>query len=150
MIPVMLAGTLLYGKRYSGVEYFCAMLIAGAQLRLDQPPPPRALRPAPSATAEARRRHRASTRPLPAAGGISLFALTKDSGHVRSKLLAPNARLGYGLVFFNLGADGVTNALQDRARAQRLAPRPPLCPPPARLVSLAVLPPPQRSHCTTA
>ena len=33
---------------------------------------------------------------------------------MRSKLLAPNARLGYGLVFFNLGADGVTNALQDR------------------------------------
>lgn len=28
MIPVMLMGTLIGGKRYSGLEYMCAMLIA--------------------------------------------------------------------------------------------------------------------------
>lgn len=77
MIPVMVAGTLLYGKRYRPLEYFCAVLIAG---------------------------------------GVSLFALTKSSGAVKSKLADPNAPLGYALVFFNLGADGYTNALQDQIK----------------------------------
>jgi UDP-galactose transporter B1 len=45
------------------------------------------------------------------AAGISLFA-KQSSAKVTSKLVAPNAPLGYMLCFFNLMFDGYTNAMQ--------------------------------------
>lgn len=98
----MLTGTVLYGKRYSSVEYLCAFLIAGKICGCS--------------TREATAPVSDATRP---SGGVSVFALTKDHGSVKSKLAAPNAVLGYALVFFNLGADGYTNALQDQAFSQQ-------------------------------
>ena len=50
------------------------------------------------------------------AGGISLFAATKNSGAVMEKLASPDALAGYTLVFLNLGMDAYTNAYQDTAR----------------------------------
>lgn len=104
-IPVMLAGVLLHGKRYKPLEYISALLIAGATARtatLVYAADPLAF---------------ASPRwPRVLAGGISLFAIVKDSDHVRSKLMTPNPGLGYALVFINLGLDGYTNAQQDQAR----------------------------------
>ncbi|BDA40637.1 Solute carrier family 35 member B1 [Coccomyxa sp. Obi] len=46
------------------------------------------------------------------AAGISLFA-RQSSSKVTSKLVAPNAPLGYGLCALNLLFDGYTNATQD-------------------------------------
>lgn len=46
-IPVMLTGVVLYGKRYKGVEYLSAVLIAGTPsppLRIPPHPPPPGLR----------------------------------------------------------------------------------------------------------
>ena len=51
------------------------------------------------------------------AGGISLFAATKNSGAVAAKLASPNGLAGYALVFLNLGMDAFTNAYQDTVRA---------------------------------
>ena len=51
------------------------------------------------------------------AGGISLFAATKNSGAVAAKLVSPNGLAGYALVFLNLGMDAFTNAYQDTVRA---------------------------------
>lgn len=45
------------------------------------------------------------------AAGISLFA-KQSSSKVTSKLVAPNAPLGYGLCILNLLFDGYTNAAQ--------------------------------------
>ncbi len=45
------------------------------------------------------------------AAGISLFA-RQSSSKVTSKLVAPNAPLGYGLCTLNLLFDGYTNAIQ--------------------------------------
>lgn len=76
MIPVMIMGTIIGGKRYGSLEYFCAALIAG---------------------------------------GISLFA-QRSSKAVASKLVAPNATLGYLLCIANLLLDGYTNAEQDEVQ----------------------------------
>mmetsp|Transcript_28130 Transcript_28130/g.91909 ORF Transcript_28130/g.91909 Transcript_28130/m.91909 type:complete len:330 (+) Transcript_28130:118-1107(+) len=74
MIPVMVMGVLRFGKKYTSMEYFAAVLIAG---------------------------------------GISVFALAKDSAKARAKLASPNALLGYTLCLINLVFDGYTNAKQD-------------------------------------
>lgn len=47
------------------------------------------------------------------AGGISVFALTKDSKKSSERLMAHNPLLGYTLLFINLGMDGYTNVQQD-------------------------------------
>ncbi|KAL1551001.1 UDP-galactose/UDP-glucose transporter 3 [Salvia divinorum] len=52
------------------------------------------------------------------AGGVSLFALSKTSSKIISKLAHPNAPLGYGLCFLNLAFDGFTNATQDSITAR--------------------------------
>lgn len=72
MIPVMLAGVIIYGKRYAPVEYFCCLLVSG---------------------------------------GVSWFALASKT--TSSKLISPNAPLGYALIAANLFFDGYTNATQD-------------------------------------
>jgi UDP-galactose transporter B1 len=51
-------------------------------------------------------------------GGISLFAAAKSSGAVLSKLAAPNAPVGYLLVFLNLWLDAFTNTYQDQVRVR--------------------------------
>lgn len=50
---------------------------------------------------------------LSIAGGISLFALTKDSKKASDRLMAHNPLLGYSLLIINLGMDGYTNVQQD-------------------------------------
>lgn len=54
-----------------------------------------------------------------------MFAIVKDSEHVRSKLMHPHPGLGYTLVFLNLALDGYTNAQQDQARPRRRSASPP-------------------------
>ncbi|KAK3258461.1 hypothetical protein CYMTET_32492 [Cymbomonas tetramitiformis] len=53
------------------------------------------------------------------AGGISIFALFKQSSAVLGKLASPNAPLGYALVFCNLFMDGYTNSFQDDLKARK-------------------------------
>ncbi|KAH6802002.1 UDP-galactose transporter 3 [Perilla frutescens var. frutescens] len=52
------------------------------------------------------------------AGGVSIFALSKTSSKITSKLAHPNAPIGYGLCFLNLAFDGFTNATQDSISAR--------------------------------
>lgn len=142
MIPVMLMGTVLHGKRYSLLEYACCLAISGGRSSLccgRRVPIPRAdcgsLR-ASLLRLVSRQLRRcslgmqlAALRILPPclparevapsafaphpAAGVGLFGM-KSSSKVTRKLASPNAPLGYGLCLVNLVLDGYTNAAQVR------------------------------------
>ena len=148
MIPVMLMGTVLHGKRYSMLEYACCLAISGAH--------PSLLLLADAGAAASHRmrisRHQrvgshapGNTHPcehvdtgwLPAASalilslaacppvrlpaaGVGLFGM-KSSSKVTRKLASPNAPLGYTLCLVNLVLDGYTNAAQVGSSSNRAA-----------------------------
>ena len=91
MIPVMLMGTVLSGKRYSLFEYCCAAAIAGGVALF------------------------AGAGSGKAGGG---GAGKGSHGVVGKSLAAPNAPLGYALCLLNLLLDGYTNAAQDELHSR--------------------------------
>ena len=96
MIPVMLMGTVLSGKRYSLFEYGCAAAIAGGVAL------------------------------FAGAGSAGGGKGGGGGSHgVGKSLAAPNAPLGYALCLLNLLLDGYTNAAQDELHS-RFAGTPPL------------------------
>ena len=97
MIPVMLMGTVLSGKRYSLFEYGCAGAIAGGVALF----------------AGAGSSGKGGSPPHPAASDAA------------KHLAAPNAPLGYALCLLNLLLDGYTNAAQDELHS-RFKKTPPL------------------------
>jgi len=92
MIPVMLMGTVLSGKRYSVFEYSCAAAIAGGVALF------------------------AGAGKASAGGGA--HAASAAAKAVAKRLAAPNAPLGYTLCLLNLLLDGYTNAAQDELHSR--------------------------------
>lgn len=102
MIPVMLMGTVLSGKRYSAFEYSCAAAIAGGVALF------------------------AGAGKASGGGGAHAASAASAAAKAATKrLAAPNAPLGYSLCLLNLLLDGYTNAAQDELHS-RFGETPPL------------------------
>jgi UDP-galactose transporter B1 len=107
MVPVMLMGTLLHGKRYSGLEYACMSMI-GAGISLFARKSSSKVQLVECVLCASTLSH------APDPGLAALLTTFSPCAvlQVTSKLAAPNAPLGYFLCFVNLTFDGYTNAFQ--------------------------------------
>lgn len=98
----MLMGTLVSGKQYTSVEYFCALALAGG------------------ISLFAQKVSACQLLGTPLTGALQRCLCPKihvqGSTKVLSKLHTPNAPLGYFLCLTNLVFDGYTNAAQVRTR----------------------------------